>query len=89
MPRMLTGNFIGKEVQIANKQETSLLVREMQFPEKMRTFSLLRCAKKIKRFISVGGKGVRKLHSQIVSMNYICSVNSTSFLVSILPISKL
>ena len=83
---MLTGNFIGKEVQIINKQETSLLVKEMQFCEKMRTFSCLIFEKKC---ISVGLIGGRKLHSQIVCMNYICSVISISFLVSILAISKL
>lgn len=42
---MGTGNFIGKEVQMDSEQETSLVVREMQFPDTMRTFSPLWFAK--------------------------------------------
>lgn len=69
---------------IANKQEISLVVREMQFPEKMRTFFTPQiCKKRMKNYIT--GKSKVHLYSHIADN----SANFTSYLESIRAISKL
>lgn len=70
---------------IANKQEISLVVREMQFPEKMRTFFTPQICKKKRMKNYITGKSKVYLYSHIADN----SANFTSYLESIRPISKL